>query len=212
MPIGREYRRRIGALFFIALGGLSSSEMGYAQRINFSTWTGSDEITITPVMASPTLNFNQKQTNIVANSPAVTINLSDMQTVAYRIEAPEGFDLTVEVDAPTFLSLDGIGSDADTQIPFRVSIAYSNLLAGDEMTAKVGAVQLPLGFHNVTFPVNRRMAGAPGPPPTPISGDYVRPKATAWFFLYGELGPIGQVNAGLYSGDITINVYFTSND
>lgn len=211
MAIGRIYRRKFGVLI-IALGGLFFSGMGYAQRINFSTWTGSDDITITPVMASPTLNFNQKQSNISANSPAVTINLSDMQTVAYRIEAPEGFDLTVEVDAPTFLSLGGTGTDPATQIPFRVGIAYSNLLAGDEMTAKAGAVQLPLGFYNVTFPVNRRMAGTPGPPPTPISGDYVRPKATAWFFIHGELGPIGPVNAGQYLGDITINVYFTSNE
>jgi hypothetical protein len=211
MPIGKTYQRKFGVLV-LALGGLVSSGAGYAQRINFSTWTGSDDISITPVMASPTLNFNEKQTNISANSPAVIINLADLQSVAFRIEAPEGYDLTVEVDAPSFLSLEGIGSESETLIPFRVGIGYNNLLAGDEMTAKAGAVQLPLGFYNVTFPINRRMAGAPGPPPTPISGDYVRPKATAWLFIQGELGPIGQVNAGQYLGDITINVYFTSNE
>jgi hypothetical protein len=196
----------------VILAGLLSYGNTYAQRINFSTWTGSDDITITPVMASPSLNFNQKQTNISSNSPAIAINLNDNQAVAFRIEAPEGFDLTVEVDAPTVLSLDGTGTEPEEQIPFRIGIAYSNLLAGDEMTAKNGAVQLPLGFYNVTFPVNRRTAGAPGPPPTPESGSYVRPKATAWLFLFGELGPIGPVNAGDYLGDITINVFFTSND
>jgi hypothetical protein len=211
MAIGRTYLTWFGILI-VTLGGLFSSGNGYAQRINFSTWTGSDDITITPVLASPTLNFNQKEANIRANSPAVTINLTDNQAVAFRIEAPEGFDLTVEVDAPTVLSLNGTGTEPEEQIPFRVGIAYSNLLAGDEMTAKNSAVQLPLGFYNVTFPVNRRTSGAPGPPPTPESGSYVRPKSTAWLFLYGELGPIGPVNAGNYLGDITINVYFTSND
>lgn len=199
-------------LLLAAYGGLLFSGASHAQRINFSTWTGSDDISIIPVLASPTLNFNQKQANISANSPAVTINLADNQSVAFRIEAPEGFDLTVEVDAPTLLSLDGTGNDPEEQIPFRIGIAYNNMEPGDEMTAKGGAVQLPIGFYNVTFPVNRRAAGAPGPPPTPVSGGDVRPKSTAYLFIFGELGPIGPVNAGQYLGDITINVYFTSND
>lgn len=194
------------------LAGMLVAEKGLAQKINFSTWTGSDDITITSVNAGPSLNFNQKQANITVNSPAVTVNLADNQAVGFRIEAPEGFDLTVEVDAPAFLSLNGAGTEPEEIIPFKIGIAYNNMLAGDETTAKNSAVQLPAGFLNITFPVNRRNGGAPGPPPTPVSGDYVRPKATAWFFIYGELGPIGQVNAGLYTGDITINVYFTSND
>jgi hypothetical protein len=193
--------------------GLFSFENTYAQRINFSTWTGSDDITITPVMSTPSLNFNQKQANISANSPAVAINLSDAQAVAFRIQAPVGFDLTVEVVGPTDLSLvDGTGQP-DELIPFRLGIAYNNLLAIDEISAKGGAIQLPPNFTNVTFPVSRRNNTAPpGPPPTPLSGTDTRPKATAWLFIYGELGPIGLVNAGNYLGDITINVFFTSND
>lgn len=211
MIILATYRFRF-LRFFGILAGLVFAEKGLAQRINFSTWTGSDEITITSVNAGPSLNFNQKQPGITASSPVVNINLSDNQAVGFRIEAPEGFDLTVEVDAPTFLSLDGTGTEPEEIIPFKIGIAYNNMLAGDETTAKNSAVQLPAGFLNITFPVNRRNGGAPGPPPTPISGDYVRPKATAWFFIYGELGPIGPVNTGQYTGDITINVYFTSND
>lgn len=205
------YRFRSNRIIGILIAMLLAQN-GFAQRINFSTWTGSDDITITPVNASAALNFNQKQANISANSPAVTINLTDNQAVAFRIEAPEGFDLTVEVDGPQFLKLGGIGSEPEEMVPFKVGIAYNNMLAGDEMSAKASAVQLPAGFFNVTFPVNRRASGAPGPPPTPSSGDYVRPKATAWFFIYGELGPIGPINAGAYSGDITINVFYTSND
>lgn len=211
MKGNRTYR-----LFFmvivISVSSWSLALTAMAQRINFSTSTGSDEITINPVLVNPNLNFNLKKAAISANSPAVTINLSDNQSVGFQIQAPDGYDLTVEVDAPTFLSLEGVGNTAEEQVPFRLGLAYNNQAATDELAAKAGAVELPLGFYNVTFPVNRRTAGVPGPPPTPSSGSYVRPKSTAWLFLYGELGPVGPVNAGDYLADITINVYFTSND
>ncbi len=210
MQIDFTYRLKTFSLLGLLMVMLCP-ENSFAQRINFSTWTGSDEITITSTGSSD-LNFNYKQTIITANSPGVSINLSDAWAVAFQIQAPEGFDLTVEVNAPPILILDGAGAEQDKTIPFQIGIAYNNLLAGNEATAKSGAVQLPAEFFNVTFPVNRRNAGAPGPPPTPASGNYVRPKATAWLFVYGNLGPIGPVIAGQYRGDITIHVYFTSND
>ncbi|MFN3997630.1 hypothetical protein [Algoriphagus sp.] len=206
-----SYRFGFSSLL-VLLVAMLGAESSLAQRINFSTWTGSDDITITSVMANPNLNFNQKQANISANSSAITINLADAQAVAFEIKAPIGFDLTVEVDAPTFLSLDGTGTVPEEQIPFRIGIAYNNMEAGNDAAAKASAIQLPIGFYNVTFPVNRRTGGAPGPPPTPISGGETRSKSTAYLFITGELGPIGAVNAGQYLGDITINVYFTSND
>lgn len=196
----------------ISLSALLFPTGAMAQRINFSTWTGSDEITISPVLANPNLNFNLKKAAISANSPAVTINLIDNQSVGFQIQAPDGYDLTVEVDAPAFLALDGVGTAPEEQVPFRLAMAYNNQAAVDELTAKSTAVELPTGFYNVTFPVNRRTAGVPGPPPTPNSGTYVRPRSTAWLFLYGELGPVGPVNAGNYFAEIIINVYFTSND
>ena len=117
-----KYRFRFLPVLGI-LAGMLVAEKGLAQKINFSTWTGSNDITIRPVNGIPNLNFNLKQKNISANSPAVTINLLDNQAVAFEIEAPEGFDLTVEVDAPTFLSLNGTGTIPAEQIPFRVGIA-----------------------------------------------------------------------------------------
>lgn len=203
--LGRSFQLLLVTGFFYA----GSVE---AQSINFTTWTGSDEITITSVQAMPKLDFNLKQNIISKSSVPVLINLLDMQAVSFRIEAPQGFDLTVEVDAPQVLRLDGTGSDPDETVPFQIGIAYSNQLSVDEASAKGSAVQLPAGFYNVTFPVDRRSAGAPAPPPTPTSGDYVRPKATAWFFIYGTLGPVGPAMAGAYSENITVNVYFTSND
>ena len=209
-----KFTNRTLTVFLHALGGFMFALLpipGLAQRINFSTWTPNSEITITP-LAATALNFNQKKPVLIAGSEQVSISLTDTQTVAYRIEAPEGYDLTVEVIAPDVLTLGGTGSTkVDERIPFTLSMAYNNLQAGDEPSAKSGAVQVPAGFYNMTFPVTRRTLGAPGPPPTPESGEnFVRTKATAWLFFYGNLGPIGNVIAGQYAGDITINVYLST--
>lgn len=203
--------RLICAVWLMCIGFFGFDGSALAQRINFSTWTGSDDIIITSPQGVPSLNFSQKQPITVSN-PQVSINLMDNEAAVFQIQAPEGFDLTVEIDAPSFLRLDGTGSQADETVPFQIAMAYNNMEAGDQISAKTSAVPLPAGFFNVTFPVSRRSAGAPGPPPTPISGGDVRVKSTAWLFLYGSLGPVGNVKAGNYSGDITINVFFTSNN
>jgi hypothetical protein len=187
---------------------LLGSENANAQRISFSTWTGSDDITLrSPQGALPGLNFNQKKAAIVAGSEAIRIDLTDFQAVIYEIEAPEHFDLTVEVDAPPMLTLE---DDPTESIPFQLRIAYNNMRPTDELTGKQSAIELPLGFNSVTFPVNRRVSGAPGPPPTPEHGGYTRPKARAYLYLYGVLGPVGSVPPGVYEGNITINVSFTN--
>jgi hypothetical protein len=179
-----------------------------AQRISFSTWTGSDDIVLNSVMASPELSFNLKQP-IITSGTTVDINLVDNQAIAFRIEAPENFDLTVDVDAPMFLTF---ADDPLKTIPFQVKLAYNNMLPGNELAGKAGAIELPLGFTNVTFPVNRRTSGAPSPPPTPLTGTEVRNKSTAYIYIYGTLGPVGTVPAGNYLAEITINVSFTSYD
>src|SRR5690606_31773572 len=131
---------------------------------------------------------------------------TDNQAVIYEIEAPEDFDLTVEVDAPTVLTLEG---NAAETIPFQLRIAYNNMNPVDEQTGKLHVVELPLGFNSITFPVNRRTSGAPGPPPTPEHEGYTRPRSRAYLYLYGTLGPIGAVAPGVYEGNITLNVSFS---
>ncbi len=184
------------------------SQVSMAQRISFSTWTGSDEIVLNSVMASPELNFNLKQA-LITSGTTVDINLVDNQAIAFQIEAPENFDLTVDIDAPVFLTF---ADDPLKTIPFQVKLAYNNMLPGNELAGKAGAIELPLGFTNVTFPVNRRTSGAPSPAPTPLTGTEVRNKSAAYIYIYGRLGPVGTVPAGNYSAEITINVSFTSYD
>jgi hypothetical protein len=182
------------------------SQVSMAQRISFSTWTGSDDIVLNSVMASPELSFNLKQP-IITSGTTVDINLVDNQAIAFRIEAPENFDLTVDIDAPMFLTF---ADDPLKTIPFQVKLAYNNMLPGNELAGKAGAIELPLGFTNVTFPVDRRTSGAPSPVPTPLTGAEVRNKSAAYIYIYGILGPVGTVPAGNYMAEITINVSFTS--
>lgn len=192
-------------LLFLMFSGM---EIAWAQRINFNTWTGSEDIVLTsPQGAMPGLNFNQKQASISALGEGVVIDINDQQTVVYEIEAPEGFDLVVEVDALNVLTL--LGNTEET-IPFQLRIAYNNQGAPDHLSGKGSAIELPLGFNSISFPVSRRMSGAPGPPPTPEHGGYTRPKAKAYLYLYATLGPIGSVLPGEYEGNIIINVSFSN--
>lgn len=200
----------IALIGFMVLGFLLVLGLGsvHAQRINFSTWTGSDEISIqSPEGAMPSLNFNQKKPAIVAGSEPVVILISDSQAIIYEIEAPENFDLTVEIDAPTHLTFE---DDPSKTIPFQLRISYNNMTPSDGQSGKLNSIELPIGYTNITFPVNRRMSGAPGPPPTPEHGGYTRVRGKAYIYLYGILGPVGTVPAGLYEGNINIHVSFTS--
>lgn len=207
--MNRSYRHTtLIRLMAISLLLLVKMQSVCAQRISFSTWTGSDEISLrSPQGVMSGLDFNQKKAAIVANSEAITIAITDNQAVIFEIEAPEHFDLTLEVDVPTVLTLHE--NPAET-IPIQLRIAYNNMNPVDEQTGKLNAVELPLGFNSISFPVNRRLSGAPGPPPTPEHGGYTRPKGKVFIYLYGTLGPIGAVPPGTYEGNITINVSFTS--
>lgn len=181
-----------------------------AQRISFSTWTGSDDISImSPQGAFPALDFNLKQTIMLPNSDAVNIDLNDTQAIIFEIEAPDGFDLTVELDAPSQLVL--LDNPSET-IPFQLRLAYNNQNPMDELSGKLNAVELPLGFNSVNFPISRRNSGMPAAPPSPEFGGQVRSKSRAYIYLYGGLGPIGNIPAGRYEGEVNINVSFIDHD
>ena len=176
---------------------------GAAQKINFGTYTTSQGISL---VTSGNLNFNDKQPMIVSNSNTiVTITLTDNETQYITIVGDATRDITVTVSAPMYLT-----TGASSQIPFTCNFAYSNLGSSDAATAKTSAVEVPAGFTAITLPMLRRTAGVPAPPPTPAHGGYTAPQATAYLFLYGKLGPVGNVNAGTYTGTINVSVNYTT--
>jgi hypothetical protein len=177
-----------------------------AQKINFGAYTTSQGISLT---VSANLNFNDKQPVIASNSNStVTIALADNETQYIKIIADATRDITITVTADQRLFIGAGGPN--NEIPFTCSFAYSNLGSSTDAAAKTVAVPVPGGFTAITLPMLRRTAGVPAPPPTPAHGGYTAPQATVYLFLYGTLGPVGNVNAGYYTGTINVSVNYTT--
>ncbi len=179
---------------------LLSGRTAHGQRISFGTWAGSN-IEVIPVSVN-TLNFGI----IIIGGAAKTISLGGEAT-AYKITAPEGYDLTVTIDSPTTL----VGPNSKT-IPFGLAFAYSNQGSTEVITARNMAVEVTTGFNAISFPIKRNTMGLPAPPPTPSDGSSEpRITASAYLFFYGTAGPAAVgADAGLYTGEININVEYTS--
>jgi hypothetical protein len=171
-----------------------------AQRISFGLYA-SDGITLTPLGLGE-LNFNEKQTLILAGN-TVQFLLTDEAIAIIAIEGRADLDVTITIDADPTLML-----DTENEIPLSIGFAYSNLGAGTEEIARTQAIQVPPGFTSTTFPLKRRTAGPPGPPPTPAHTGYIQPTGMAYLFIYGTLGPVpADAATGVYLGNI--NVYVT---
>lgn len=186
--------------------GTFSSDL-FAQRINFSTWTGSEDIVITPVgTTSSSLRFNDKQKVIKAKDPAIEIKKDDPQVAIFEITAPTEFDITVELDHPGYLANGGDPNKGT--IPLVLNMSYTNNGQGssNQVPNPNSAQDVPVGFNSVTLPVNPRSGGAPLPP-TPEYGGYTRPKSKVYLYIYGAIGPIGTVSAGDYTATVNLNVY-----
>lgn len=196
--------KRMNYLFLLsAILFFSVTEHSFAQHISFGTWAGGD-ITLTTGVPND-LDFNDKTPVINPGvNQSVTINLQDAEAAVLSIEGTEYYDVTVYVDSPVTLDL-----DPDNKIPVAIRFAYSNLNAPNVTAAKNQAIEVPAGFNTATFPILRRVNGPPGPPPTPPSSGYTPPRKTAYLFIYGTLGPVGSVDAGLYNGTIHITVEYT---
>jgi len=193
-------KKTIQRIILFVAGLLLFAGPAAAQRISFGLYA-SDGITLTPLGLGE-LNFNEKQTVILSGN-TVQIVLTDDATAVIAIEGRADLDVTVTVDADPTLFL-----NTENEIPLAIGFAYANLGAGTEEIARAQAIQVPAGFTSATFPVYRRAAGLPEPPPTPDHEGYIQPTGTAYLFIYGTLGPVPTgVAAGVYHGNI--NLYIT---
>lgn len=188
--------------FFSILICLAMLIPAAAQRINFGTFAS--EGIIIQNLNPAGLDFNLAAGVLVAGSnQTVQVNLLDDETVVLEIQAQADLDITVQMEIPSFLQL-----DASNVIPVSLNWAYSNLGATDPITARAQAISIPSGFQTFTFPVIRKTTGTPGPPPTPSYHGYTAPVSTAYLFIYGTLGPVGNIQAGQYGGLINITVSY----
>lgn len=187
-----------------------------AQRISFRAFAGEGIILDSPQGISPALNFNGKRRIVVPNTPEKIIigkgEEDQAYSVVYRIQAAEGFDIQVDVTSSDKLRLVG-DSDPNSanNVPFTLRVSYENRGSPNLSIARANSIDLPFGFSSVIIPVKSRNSGPPGPPPDPFSGDFSsRAKGTVYLFIYGEAGPVGEVQAGDYRTDILINVNYAS--
>lgn len=170
-----------------------------AQRISFGLYA-TDGIVLTDLTE---LNFNTKQ-QIIIGGETVPVSLTDDGVAVMSITGRTDLDITVTIDAQMTLDL-----DATNTIPLVIRFAYSNTGASNDTDAKMTAIEVPIGFTSVTFPVKRRTSGLPAPPPTPNYAGYVAPTATAYLFVYGTLGPVpANAAAGMYTGNINIHAEY----
>lgn len=183
-----------------------------AQRLNFGLFAGDIQIT-----QLNELNFNEKFPIIVSNQGTVQIGLADMigEMAVFEIIAARDYDITIDVDAPSNLLLNGTETGEGKEIPFTLGWAYSNTGLTSDLDAKADAITVPQGFTSATMPVLRRNSGSgpPGPPPRPRSGNYQEvdiPQETVYLFVFGSLD-VGPVDAGVFSETITITVQYTNN-
>jgi spore coat protein U-like protein len=199
-------------IHIIILLMLMSSLMASAQRIGFEVRAG-DGITI---LNSPAdLNFNRLNNVITANSfETITISLNDEIVSAIGIEAEAGRDITVEVNAPTFLTLKGGRQGEDERINLDIRFAYSNSGTHSETEARLAATEVPAGFVHVTFPVQTRLSRQSNSGLSQ-SRQYAGRSANTqkiWIFVYGSIGPIGKVRMGEYTAEISVTINYASHE
>lgn len=190
-------------MFYMAL--LLPTASTFAQRVNFKSFAQDELIDIVVAENPGGLNFNRKQAFIpVGNSTPVDVNINDLATVVLEIDAPLEYDLSFTFTSDNTLAWEGgIGPT----IPFQLRFAYNNTGESSDAQRRMNAVEVPVGFTTVTMPVRRRIAGAPGPPPTPEHGGFVRPRGKAYVYVYGQLGAVpSTANSGNYSGSVVLTV------
>lgn len=187
---------------------VTTAAASFGQRISFSQWTGSDDVTITPVgTTGNTMRFNDKQKVLTSNMPMVMIKKDDPQVAIFEIEAPTEFDVTVDLDYPVFLYKDGDATGTD-MIPFSLFMAYTIQGRGNsgQIPNPANAQDVPFGFNSVTFPMYGEGMAAPLPPSPEFGGSGQRPKSKAYLFIYATFGPIGTVSSGNYTAEVVLNV------
>jgi spore coat protein U-like protein len=188
-------------LFLTAIILLTVSASG--QRISFGLYA-TEGITLTP-QGLGELNFNDKQPVILAGN-TVNIGLADDAVAIIAIEGRADMDVTVILTPDATLDL-----NPDNKIPLALRFAYSNRGIETGELAREHAIEVPLGFTSVTFPMVRRSSGLPAPPLVPAHEGYSPPTAKAWLFIYGTLGPVpNNAAAGIYDGNIDVTVNYST--
>lgn len=181
-------------LLFLLLG---FTQQATAQEINFGSYADY-QIELHNV----TTNDLEFEGPIIRNGGIYEVELSD--AFILEIEGVKYLDVGVLIEGEGELVHE---SDPDQTIPLTLKGAYAN--RGQENISDVRIITLSNNFGEARFPILARDQAPPGPPPTPPTGEFNQAEVneSAFLYLYGEID-VGDVDAGLYSGTITITVRY----
>jgi len=192
------------AILVFCVVSLFSSIALKAQEIDFGDFSSNYTVSITELIPAEDLAFGM----VIQNEGLKSIDLLDAKVL--MIEGVKYLDVIVDITADNYLYLDNDVSCNGTNsncIPFTLQAAYAN--RGNNNTNQAVLMQVASNVASAQFPILARGNRPPGPPPTPVFEGYNPAlfNETAYLYLYGSIN-VGNVNAGTYSGQITVTVTY----
>lgn len=193
--------RTLRSLLVLCVILLSSSTLLKAQEIDFGQFSSEYTVSITELIPAEDLAFGM----VIQNEGLKTIDLLDAKVL--MIEGVKYLDVIVTVMADNNLLIDDPSCTGNCAIPFSLQAAYAN--QGSNNTNQAVLMQVASNVASAQFPILARGNRPPGPPPTPVYEGYNPAlfNETAYLYLYGSIN-VGNVNAGSYSGQITVTVTY----
>jgi|AntRauTorckE6833_2_1112554.scaffolds.fasta_scaffold15626_4 hypothetical protein len=192
------------AFLFFLLCSFNLPLVAQAQEIDFGSFSSKYGVTVSELNPAEDLSFGM----VIQNEGLKSIDLTNAKVL--MIEGVKYLDVIVDVTADNYLFLDSDvscnGSNSNC-IPFTLQAAYAN--RGNNNTNQAVLMQVASNVASAQFPILARGNLPPGPPPTPDYKGYnpALYNETAYLYIYGSLN-IGAVDAGSYSGTITVTVSY----
>jgi hypothetical protein len=146
------------------------------------------------------LIFDQIGNPIVSGSQqSHSINIHDARTLVVEISAPEKTPLLVQIQP--IQEIMNLALSPPSLIPFAWEAAFCNEGINDERMARRQAIPLNINQNQFQFEMNeyQDIPGNPAP---------VENLVKAFLYVYGRLGPVGQVTPGYFSNSMNIEVWY----
>ncbi len=188
----------------VLFAGLLISTPGRAQEIDFGTYSSLYSVSISEFSPGDPLDFGM----VVQNSGLNSIDILNSKVM--MIEGVRYLDVIIDITADNYLffGTDIACNGSNTNcIPFTLQAAYAN--RGSNNTNQAVIMPVASNVASAQFPILARGNAPPGPPPTPVYQGFnpALYNNTAYLYIYGSIN-VGNVNAGSYTGNITITVSY----
>lgn len=146
------------------------------------------------------LIFNQIGTPIVSgNQQTYSINILDPRTLVVEIAAPTRTPLMVQIQP--IQEIWNNSASPPAFVPFAWEAAFCNEGINDERIARRQAMPLNVNQNQFQFEMNDYQAIPGNPEP-------VENRVKAFLYVYGRLGPVGQVAPGYFTNSMNIEVWY----